>query len=87
MHLLISMMLYILFIFMNVFTGKNGKSISLIRYNMFNKKIELNYAEKQGKKDINNKDENTFFATEDKKIIQKKLNSRIEIPIVFKLLF
>jgi hypothetical protein len=46
------------------------------------KKIDLNYAEKQGKKDINGRDENTFFATDDKKIIQKKFNPKIEISIV-----
>ncbi len=46
------------------------------------KRIDLNYAEKQGKKDMNNKDENTFFATEDKKIIKNKFNPKIEIPIV-----
>lgn len=46
------------------------------------KKIELNYAEKQGKKDINNKDENTYFASEDKKYNFKKLNPKLEIPNV-----
>ena len=40
------------------------------------KKIDLNYAEKQGKKDVNNKDENTYFAT------NKKGLPRIEIPAV-----
>jgi hypothetical protein len=47
------------------------------------KRIELNYAEKQGKKDVNNRDENTFFAADDKKIIPKKFNPKIEIPNVF----
>jgi len=42
----------------------------------------LNYAEKQGKKDINNKDENTYFACEDKKITSKKLIPKIEMPYV-----
>ena len=51
------------------------------------KKIELNYAEKQGKKDINCKDENTYFASEDKKLLSKKLNLKIEFPIVISFCF
>ena len=50
----------------------------------------MNYAEKQGKKDINNKDENTYFAYDDKKINFKKLSIRYEMPIVnfyFKIYF
>ena len=46
------------------------------------KKIELNYAEKQIKKDVSCKDENTYFATEDKKINFSKINPKIEIPFV-----
>ena len=46
------------------------------------KKIDLNYAEKQGKKDITCKDENTYFAAEDKKINFKKLNPKLELPMV-----
>jgi hypothetical protein len=42
----------------------------------------LNYAEKQGKKDINNKDENTYFACQDKKLAAKKIPPRIEMPYV-----
>ena len=50
-------------------------------FNLFFKKIDLNYAEKQGKKDINNKDENTYFACDDKKINGKKA-VRIDMPFV-----
>jgi hypothetical protein len=46
------------------------------------KKIDLNYAEKQGKKDITCKDENTYFASEDKKINLKKLIIKLELPMV-----
>ncbi len=46
------------------------------------KKIDLNYAEKQGKKDISCKDENTYFASEDKKINLKKIIVKTELPIV-----
>ncbi len=46
------------------------------------KRIDLNYADKQGKKDVNNRDENTFFAKDNNKIIQKNFNPKIEIPIV-----
>jgi hypothetical protein len=46
------------------------------------KKIELNYAEKQTKKDVSCKDENTYFALEDKKINFSKINPKIEIPFV-----
>jgi hypothetical protein len=67
---------------MNLFTEKNGKNINQTRYIIINKKIELNYAEKQGKKDVNNRDENTYFASEDKKLLQKKIIPRLDIPIV-----
>ncbi len=46
------------------------------------KKIDLNYAEKQGKKDVNCKDENTYFVTEDKKVNFKKLSPKLELPMV-----
>ncbi len=46
------------------------------------KKIELNYAEKQGKKDVTNKDENTYFASEDRKLQAKKVVPKIELPNV-----
>ncbi len=46
------------------------------------KKIELNYADKQGKKDAANRDENTYFASEDKKLQAKKIVSKIEMPNV-----
>ena len=44
------------------------------------KKIDLNYAEKQGKKEVSNKDENTYFFIEDKKFMGKKYYSKPEIP-------
>ena len=42
----------------------------------------MNYAEKQGKKDITCRDDNTYFAMEDNKINFKKLNPKTEFPIV-----
>ena len=44
------------------------------------KKIEMTYADKQGKEDINRKDE-TYFAIEDKKIKFNELQPKIEIPV------
>lgn len=44
------------------------------------KKVDLNYAEKQGKKDINNKDDSTYFLSEDKRYNHRRLNVRIELP-------
>lgn len=44
------------------------------------KKVDLNYAEKQGKKDINNKDESTYFLSEDKRYNHRRLNVKIELP-------
>jgi hypothetical protein len=41
----------------------------------------LNYAEKQGKKEVSNKDENTYFAP------NKKVLPKIELPIVIFKLF
>lgn len=49
--------------------------------------MDLNYAEKQGKKDMTNKDENTYFASDDKKFNFKKLIPKIEIPNVTHLFF
>jgi hypothetical protein len=46
------------------------------------KKIDLNYAEKQGKKDATCKDENTYFANDDKKINLGKIAAKVEIPYV-----
>ncbi len=46
------------------------------------KKIELNYAEKQSKKDVSCNDESTYFASEDKKVNFSKINAKIEIPYV-----
>jgi hypothetical protein len=67
-------------------TIKNGIGTDRIRYCYkkinFIKKIDLNYAEKQSKKDVSCKDENTYFATEDKKINIAKINPKIEIPYV-----
>jgi len=47
----------------------------------------LNYAEKQGKKDITCRDDNTYFAMDDNKINFKKLNPKTEFPIVNNLFF
>lgn len=46
------------------------------------KKIDINWAEKQGKKDITCKDENTYFACDDKKLNFKKLCLKLEMPMV-----
>jgi hypothetical protein len=45
------------------------------------KKIDMTYAVKQGKKDINCKDDQTYFAIEDKKIKFNELQPKIEIPV------
>lgn len=42
----------------------------------------MNYAEKQTKKEFSSKDENTYFATEDKKLNYGKVNTKLEIPYV-----
>ncbi len=64
-------------LFHDCFYGKKW-----LRYKS-DKKIELNYAEKQGKKDAANKDENTYFACEDKKMLAKKIILKIELPNVY----
>ena len=45
------------------------------------KKMDMTYADKQGKKDINCKDEQTYFAENDKRFNFSKLQLKIEIPI------
>ena len=45
------------------------------------KKINLSFADKQGKKDINCKDDQTYFAIDDKRFIFNSLQPKIEIPI------
>ena len=47
------------------------------------KKMDMTYADKQGKKDINCKDEQTYFAVEDKKINFSSLRPKIEIPMKY----
>ena len=43
----------------------------------------MNYAEKQGKKDINNRDENIYyFSSDDKKLNSKKIIIKIDLPFV-----
>ena len=44
------------------------------------KKMDMTYADKQGKKDINCKDEQTYFAIEDKRFNFNTLVPKIEIP-------
>lgn len=45
------------------------------------KKMDMTYADKQGKKDINCKDEQTYFAENDKRFNFNTLQLKIEIPI------
>ena len=45
------------------------------------KKMDMAYADKQGKKDINCKDEQTYYAQNDKRFVFKSLNPKIQIPI------
>ena len=47
------------------------------------KKMDMTYADKQGKKDINCKDEQTYFAVEDKKINFNSLRPKIQIPMKY----
>ena len=47
------------------------------------KKIDMTYADKQGKKDINCKDEQTYFAIEDKRFVFNSLQPKIEIPVSY----
>ena len=43
--------------------------------------MDMTYADKQGKKDINCKDEQTYFAIEDKRFDFNSLQPKIEIPV------
>lgn len=45
------------------------------------KKMDMAYADKQGKKDINCKDEQTYYAQNDKRFVFKSLNPKVQIPI------
>ena len=45
------------------------------------KKMDMTYADKQGKKDINCKDDQTYFAENDKRFNFNTLQLKIEIPI------
>lgn len=45
------------------------------------KKMDMTYADKQGKKDINCKDEQTYFAENDKRFNFSTLQLKIEIPV------
>ena len=45
------------------------------------KKMDMSFADKQGKKDINCKDEQTYFAIEDKRFNFNSLQPKIEIPV------
>ena len=45
------------------------------------KKMDMAYADKQGKKDINCKDEQTYYAQYDKKFNFKSLNPKVQIPM------
>ena len=45
------------------------------------KKMDMAYADKQGKKDINCKDEQTYYAQHDTRFNFKSLNPKIQIPI------
>ena len=47
------------------------------------KKMDMTYADKQGKKDINCKDEQTYFAIEDKRFVFNSLQPKIEIPVSY----
>ena len=56
------------------------------RWNLYksDKKMDMTYADKQGKKDINCKDEQTYYAQYDKRFIFKSLNPKIQIPMIYK---
>ena len=43
--------------------------------------MDMTYADKQGKKDINCKDEQTYYAQYDNRFNFKSLNPKIEIPM------
>ena len=47
------------------------------------KKMDMTYADKQGKKDINCKDEQTYFAENDKRFNFTTLQLKIEIPVSY----
>ena len=47
------------------------------------KKMDMSYADKQGKKDINCKDDQTYFAIEDKRFVFNSLQPKIEIPVSY----
>lgn len=47
------------------------------------KKMDMTYADKQGKKDINCKDDQTYFALEDKRFNFNCIKPKIEIPISY----
>ena len=47
------------------------------------KKMDMNYAIKQGKKDINCQDEQTYFAVKDDRFNFSSLKPKIEIPICY----
>ncbi len=47
------------------------------------KKMDMTYADKQGKKDINCKDDQTYFAIEDKRFVFNSLQPKIEIPVSY----
>ncbi|MCQ2818731.1 MAG: hypothetical protein MJ252_15805 [archaeon] len=51
------------------------------------KKLDLAYADKQGKKDVKSRDDQTYFAIEDRRFDFKNLTPKIEIPITFLDLF
>lgn len=46
------------------------------------KKMDMNYADKQGKKDVNSKDTQSYFLEEDKRFNHVVLQPKIEIPVV-----
>ncbi len=46
------------------------------------KKIDMNYADKQGRKDISLRADNNYFPEDDKRYDFKKLKPLIEIPLV-----
>ena len=47
------------------------------------KKMDMTYADKQGKKDINCKDEQTYYAQYDNRFNFKSLNPKIQIPMKY----
>ena len=47
------------------------------------KKMDMAYADKQGKKDINCKDEQTYYAQHDTRFHFKSLNPKIQIPMKY----